>query len=179
MSIDLGLLVIRLVVGLAVAAHGAQKLFGWFGGFGLQPTAGFMGTMGLRPGALWALLAGISELGGGLLVALGFLNPVGAIGVVAAMATAIRLVHWPRFWNGDNGMELPLVNASVALGIAVVGPGAYSLDSAAGIALNQPLILTTGLAAAAAVVTVASAMAAAARKLQPAAPADASAQPAA
>lgn len=88
MSIDTGLLLIRVAVGLILAAHGAQKLFGWFGGYGLRSTGNFLGMTGLKPGVLWAFLGGLSEFGGGLAFALGFLTPLGSIGVIAAMATA-------------------------------------------------------------------------------------------
>ena len=121
MSIDLGLLLIRGVVGLVLAAHGAQKLFGWFGGHGLRPTAGFMASTGLKPGLFWASLAGLSEFGGGVLLALGWFNPLGALGMIAAMATAIILMHWGRFFASNNGMEFPLVLGVAALGIVLIG----------------------------------------------------------
>jgi putative oxidoreductase len=73
---DAGILIARLIVGLAIAAHGAQKLFGWFGGHGLKGTAGFFESLGFRPGIFFALAAGLGELGGGLLTAAGFLGPV-------------------------------------------------------------------------------------------------------
>ena len=78
MMLDVGLLLIRLVIGLSFMAHGAQKLFGWFGGYGIKGTGGWFESMGMKPGALVALLAGLAEFGGGLLLALGLLTPVGA-----------------------------------------------------------------------------------------------------
>lgn len=159
MSIDLGLLIIRVVVGLLVAGHGAQKLFGWFGGYGLRGTAGWMGSMGLRPAVPWTLLAGGSEFGGGLLLALGLLSPLGPLGVIAAMLTAIILVHWPKVWASDNGMEYPLVNAAAALGVGLAGPGAHALDSALGISLPEPLTFGVGLVLVALGVLVAKSMA--------------------
>jgi len=167
---DTGLLLMRVAVGLVVAAHGAQKLFGWFGGYGLRPTGNFMGMMGLRPGVLWSFVAGLSEFGGGLALALGFLSPLGSIGVIAAMATATLLVHWPRFWVSDNGIEFTLVNALVALGLAIAGPGVYSVDAALGIALPHPATLIVGLTAALIGVGIASSMSAAARRQQAAQP---------
>jgi putative oxidoreductase len=122
--------------------------------------------MGLRPGVLWAFLAGVSELGGGLALAVGFLSPLGSIGVIAAMATATLLVHWPRFWVSENGIEFTLVIALVALGLAIAGPGVYSVDAALGIALPQPATLIIGLAAALLGVVIASSMSAAARRQQ-------------
>ena len=90
---SLGVLIVRLVVGGLLAGHGAQKLFGWFGGAGLEGTAGWMESMRLRPGTVWARLAGGSELGGGLLTALGFLNPLGPIAAMGAMSMAWAKVH--------------------------------------------------------------------------------------
>jgi len=166
MSIDSGLLLIRVVVGLILAAHGSQKLFGWFGGYGLRPTGNFLATTGLKPGVLWAFLGGLSEFGGGVALALGFLSPLGSIGVIAAMTTAALTVHWPRFWMSDNGIELTLTNALVALGVAIAGPGLYSVDAALGIALPQPATLIVGLVAALLGVSVATSMTAAARRQQ-------------
>jgi len=163
MSIDLGLLLIRGVVGLVLAAHGAQKLFGWFGGYGLRPTAGFMAATGLKPGLFWATLAGLSEFGGGVLLALGLLTPVGALGMIAAMATAIILMHWGHFFASNNGMEFPLVLGLAALGIAVAGPGSYSVDQALGLALPIAPLLAIGLVGIGISVTISKRMAVAAR----------------
>ena len=146
MASDLGLLVLRLVVGLLMAGHGAQKLFGWFGGYGLAGvSAYFGGQLRLRPARAWALLAGVSEGVGGLLLALGLLNPLGSLAIVAAMLVAIILVHWPRVWNTENGSEYLVVLATAALAVAIAGPGAYSLDAALGLALPAPATLLIGL----------------------------------
>jgi putative oxidoreductase len=141
MSADLALLILRVVVGLIVAAHGAQKLFGWFGGVGLRGFTGWMGMMGLRPPIVWSVVGGSAEFGGGLLLALGLLSPLGSLGVLAAMTTAIALAHWPRFWGSDNGMEYPLTNAVAAAAVGLAGPGAYSLDAALGIVLPDAISL--------------------------------------
>src|SRR5437762_829860 len=94
MSGDLALLVLRLVVGGLLLGHGAQKLFGWFGGYGFAGTKGFMGgALRLRPAGLWTALAGLSEFGGGIAFGLGFLNPLGALGIISAMVMAILLLH--------------------------------------------------------------------------------------
>src|SRR2546423_12274188 len=108
---DLGLLILRLVVGAALAAHGSQKLFGWFGGGGLTGTAGFIEMLGFRPARFWALMAGLGEFGGGLLLVAGLLSPLGSLGGIAAMLVATITAHWSKgFWNSDGGYELPLTN---------------------------------------------------------------------
>src|SRR2546423_15421712 len=93
MSVDLGILAIRTVFGLAIAAHGAQKLFGWFGGYGLKATGGFFEQLGFRPGVPFAATAGLSETGGGILLALGFFTPFWSAAVLAAMLVAVFSVH--------------------------------------------------------------------------------------
>ena len=111
---SLGVLIVRLVVGGLLAGHGAQKLFGWFGGAGLEGTAGWLESMRLRPGTVWARIAGGSELGGGLLTALGFLNPLGPIAAMGAMSMAWAKVHLGNpVWSTKGGAELPLTNIAV------------------------------------------------------------------
>src|SRR5262245_29433960 len=128
---DLGLFVLRAVVGVLLAGHGAQKLFGAFGGGGPDGTAAMFDRIGLRPGPLQARAAGAAELGGGLLLALGFLTPFAAAAVIAVMTAAIITVHAPNGpWNTNKGYEYNLVLATVAVALAGVGPGAWSLDSA-------------------------------------------------
>ncbi len=130
---DIALLIIRLVVGLAFAAHGTQKLFGWFGGYGLAGTGGYFESIGFKPGKLFAGAAGASELLGGLLLAFGLGGPVAAALIIATMVVAILAVHLPHgFFNSTNGYELPLLYVSVAVLFAFVGYGAYSLDAALG-----------------------------------------------
>ncbi|MEA4908524.1 MAG: DoxX family protein [Anaerolineaceae bacterium] len=147
MYIDAGLLVLRIVLGLSLMGHGAQKLFGWFQGGGLPGAQQMMQHMGLRPAWLWALLSGLSEFGGGLLLVLGLLHPLGSLGVMAAMTTAIVKVHWRNgFWNTQRGVEFPLINLAAALALGLSGPGAYSLDAALGVALPEPAALIAGLA---------------------------------
>jgi putative oxidoreductase len=134
---DVALLVLRVAVGLYVAAHGAQKLFGWFGGGGVNGTAGFFGGMlGFRPAKLWVVTDGLAETGGGLAMAVGFLNPLGPIGVGASMVTATLIVHWPKGPLAQNGgYELTLTNLAVSVAVALAGAGHYSLDSLFGISL--------------------------------------------
>ena len=133
---DIGLLVLRLVLGLTLAAHGGQKLFGWFGGYGIAGTGGWMESIGFRPGKVHAALAGSAEFGGGLLLALGFLTPVGAALVIAVMIVAIGSVHLPKgFFNSEGGFEYNLLIVAAAAALAFAGPGAYSLDAAQGLEL--------------------------------------------
>jgi putative oxidoreductase len=135
MELALPLLFVRLVVGLAFAAHGAQKLFGWFGGYGIAGTGGFFETLGFRPGKLFAAAAGFSEFAGGLLIAAGLFGPVGAMFVIAAMLVAVVTVHLRNgFFAASNGIELPLLYLLIALTYAFGGYGVLSLDAALGIA---------------------------------------------
>lgn len=94
---------------------------------------------------IWTALAGLSELGGGLLLAAGFLSPFGSLAIIAAMLMAIILAHWPRVWNSENGIEYPLVLATTAAAVAISGPGAYSVDAVLGIALPAPGTFLVGL----------------------------------
>ena len=124
-----GILFLRVVVGLTVAAHGAQKLFGSFGGHGPRGTAGFFGTLGFRAPLLMAFAAGTAELGGGLLLATGFLTPLAALAIAVVMLNAIFTVHRRNgFWNGNGGYEFNLAIWSVAVAIAAIGAGRFSLD---------------------------------------------------
>ncbi|WNB90695.1 DoxX family protein [Bacillus sp. NEB1478] len=127
--LSLGLLIIRLVVGLALVGHGAQKLFGWFGGYGLKGTGGWMESIGIKPGYTMALLAGLAEFFGGLLFASGLFTTVGAILIAATMVVAIAKVHLKNgFWVTANGYEFNLVLIAVVIGVALIGAGTYSLD---------------------------------------------------
>lgn len=127
---DLGLLIIRLVIGLLFAAHGAQKLFGWFGGHGLAGTGGWMDSLGLKPGKTMALMAGLSELIGGLLLVIGFLTPLAALLIAGTMVMAIVKVHLPNgLWSTANGYEYNLVILAVVIGLALTGAGQYAFDA--------------------------------------------------
>jgi putative oxidoreductase len=132
-TLGLGLLVARVLVGLAMAAHGTQKLFGWFGGYGLGPTGEFMVQLGFNQGRVFAAMASIIEITSGLLVALGFLGPVGPALMISVMLVAVITVHWKNgLFASKNGIEIPLLYASAALVFAVVGYGPYSLDAMTG-----------------------------------------------
>jgi putative oxidoreductase len=128
---NLGLLVLRIVVGLLFFGHGAQKLFGWFGGYGLEGTGGFFEGLGFRPGKRHAFLAGLFEAGGGLLLALGLLTPFAAFAITTVMVVAVAKVHLPKgVWNSDGGYELNLVYVVAAFALAGIGAGQWSLDNA-------------------------------------------------
>jgi putative oxidoreductase len=128
-----GLLLLRLVLGVTLAGHGAQKLFGVFGGGGLKGTAGGFDSMGFRAPAAMAFLAGLGEFGGGLLLAAGLVTPLGALALATVMGVAIFSVHWKNgFWAGNGGYEYNLLIAASAVAIAAVGPGRFSLDHAFG-----------------------------------------------
>ncbi|MGB8958433.1 MAG: DoxX family protein [Candidatus Aminicenantales bacterium] len=151
--IDAGRLILRIALGGILFAHGAQKLFGWFGGRGLSGHAGFIESLGLRPARLFAVISGLGEFFGGLGVLSGFLTPLAAAGIIGSMSVAIIKVHLPKgFWNHDGGMEYPLVLAVLAFVIGLVGPGPYSLDRAFGVRLPEPLTYIVALVLTAAVV---------------------------
>lgn len=128
--INIGLLIIRLVIGVLFIGHGAQKLFGWFGGYGLKGTGGWFVSIGMKPGVTMALLAGLAEFIGGLLFALGLLTPLAGILIAGTMLMAIIKVHAPNgLWATANGYEYNLTLLAVAIGIALIGPGQYALDA--------------------------------------------------
>jgi putative oxidoreductase len=133
--LSLGLLIARIVIGLLMAAHGAQKLLGWFGGYGLKTTGEFFVGLGFQPGRAFAFAAAASEIASGLLVALGFLGPIGPALMLSVMIVAAITVHWEHgLFAGTNGIELPLLYGAAAFGLAMTGFGRYSLDAALGIA---------------------------------------------
>jgi len=131
---DLGILIARIVLGALMAGHGAQKLFGWFGGYGLAGTAGFFQSLGFRPGRLFATVAALGEVVGGLLIALGLFGPVGPALLVSVMIVAAVTVHWHGVFATSNGIELPLLYATGAVALALTGFGRFSLDALLGLA---------------------------------------------
>ena len=132
----LALLGLRLAVGLGFAAHGAQKLFGAFGGPGIEGTAGFFEQLGLRPGKLHAWFAGTAEFGGGLLIALGLVTPFAAAALIAVMTAAVVTVHVKNgFFVTDQGYEYNLVLAAALFALAGIGAGQWSLDNVLGLDL--------------------------------------------
>jgi putative oxidoreductase len=136
---DGGLLLMRVVLGAIMAAHGAQKLFGWFGGFGIAGTAGWLKSMGFKQPRLYATVNGLGEFGGGLLLALGFLTPLGAAAVAGVMFVAIATVHWSKgFFNSSGGYEFNLLIVATSIALAITGPGTISLDNLVGWNLAGP-----------------------------------------
>ena len=125
-ALSLGLLVLRVCAGVAMAAHGYQK---FFKGGKIDGTAGWFDSMGMRPGRVHAILAASTELGAGILFALGFLTPLAAMAIVALMWVAGYTVHWENgFMSARNGIELNFIYAVLAIAVATTGPGEYSLD---------------------------------------------------
>lgn len=130
-ELDYALALLRVVIGLTIAAHGAQKLFGWWNGPGLAGFAGWLGSMGLRPAKAQALVAALGEFVGGLAFALGLLTPIAALVLVAVMLVAIATVHLKSgFFVTNGGYEFNLAIIVVALAVALTGPGQISLDDA-------------------------------------------------
>jgi putative oxidoreductase len=136
--VEIGILLLRLAIGLVLAAHGTQKLFDWFGGPGLAGVGGSFENLGFRPGKLYAFLAGASQIGGGLLLALGLLTPLGAAAAIAVMLVAAVSVHAKAFFVQNGGFEYALVIAVIALFVTFTGPGPVSLDAAFGLPLAGP-----------------------------------------
>lgn len=137
---EIGLLVLRVVIGALFVGHGTQKLFGWWGDRGLDGTSGFMESLGYRPGREHAIAAGVAEAGAGALLALGLFTPLAAAAVIGVMVNAVVAVHLPNgLWVTNGGYEYNLVLATAALTVAMTGPGNWSLDAAAGWELAGPL----------------------------------------
>ncbi|MBV9497714.1 MAG: DoxX family protein [Acidobacteria bacterium] len=140
-----GILIARLVIGLLMAAHGAQKAFGWFGGYGLAGTAGFFEKIGFRPGRFFAAAAAFGEIASGLLVAFGFLGPIGPALMIAVMIVAAMSVHWANgLFAQNNGIEVPLLYATGAAALALTGYGTLSLDALLGLTQFWTPVLAWG-----------------------------------
>ncbi len=130
LEIGVGLLVIRLTLGLYMTAHGAQKLLGWFGGYGVDATSGFFEQLGFRPARLFVIVASLAEIVSGLLMATGLLGPVGPALMLSILIVAAVSVHWQHgFFGTQNGIEHTVIFAAGALAIALIGMGPYSLDA--------------------------------------------------
>jgi len=136
----------RLGLGSLMVAHGAQKLFDWFGGAGLSGTAQFLGSLRLRPPRLWAIAVAVSEITAGVLTITGLLGPVGPALILAVMLAAIMLVHWRHgFWNTAGGFEFPALLAVTAIGLSLMGHGRYALDEVLGLDLHEAEIIVPTL----------------------------------
>jgi putative oxidoreductase len=156
---DTALLVLRLVVGSLIAAHGLGKLGGWFkAGYGLSGTAGYLEGFGFRPGRFWAIVVGITETLAGLLLAAGLLTPLAGAAVAGTMLVAARTDHAGKGpWIFNGGWEHVVTNASIALTLAGTGPGRYALDHTLGFNLagGRYLVAATVTAVLAAAATLA------------------------
>ena len=147
----LGRLLLRIVIGGFFIGHGTQKLFGWFGGGGLDATGEGFEAIGLAPGRRNALVAGLAESGGGTLLALGLATPLAEATLVSVMLTAIRTLHWKKGpWATNGGYEYNVVLISALLGLADVGSGKWSLDHAVGMEHSGAAWMAAVLAAGAA-----------------------------
>jgi len=130
---DIGLLILRVVVGALFFGHGTQKLFGWFDGHGREGTAGMMDSLGYQPPGTMAVIAGATEASAGAMLVLGLLTPLAAAMIIGAMINATMAVHAENgVWNTDGGYELPLVFGAAAAALAFTGPGALAVDGAIG-----------------------------------------------
>ncbi|HEY2480504.1 MAG TPA: DoxX family protein [Solirubrobacterales bacterium] len=142
-----GRLLARLFIGAMFIGHGTQKWFGWFGGPGIEKTAGTMDALGLAPPRANAHAASASETLGGVGIALGAFTPVAAAALIASMTTAIRTVHVGKgFWNASGGAEFPLTVIAALLILVDGGPGPYSVDAALGIEETGPKVALAALA---------------------------------
>jgi len=151
---DLGLLLLRLGTGGVLAAHGAQKLLGWFGGGGIEGTGKAMESMGYTPGRASATAAGLAEAGGGVLLALGLATPAAGAAAAGAM-TGAAAVHAPNgFFAQTGGYEYAASLGLTAAGLAITGPGRLSVDHALGHAVNRNWMVPAAFAATAAATTV-------------------------
>lgn len=140
-TMSIALLILRLVVGLTLAVHGTQKLFGWFAGPGLARLMQGFERQGFKPAWLWVSFVILGEVGGGLSVALGFLTPLGAAGIFGAMFMATFKSHWKKgFIVSKGGYEYTLVLMAVSIALGLIGPGSYSLDALFGIILPEALL---------------------------------------
>jgi putative oxidoreductase len=130
---DVGILLIRILLGIVMSVHGTQKVLGWFGGYGLTETGAFFEEFGFRPGVRFAVAVGMSELSGGILLTLGLFTPFGSAAILMSMLLAIASVQLKyRLFTVTPEIELPLFYAVSAIGIAFTGGGAFSLDSILG-----------------------------------------------
>lgn len=144
--VDFGLLLLHVFVGLLVAAHGSQKVFGWFGGPGIAGTQQMVRRFNIHPSAFWAWVSALNELIGGLLTAFGLLMPLGPLMIFANMLFAIFAVHAGKgFWNTKGGFEFPLLLLVNAVAIGFMGAGIYSIDASIGFSAPEPGTMIVGM----------------------------------
>src|SRR3954466_11642150 len=134
LTADIGLLLVRMTLGAFVAAHGVQKLTHFWGGTGLAGSVAEFEADGFRGGVVTALMAGLTQAGGGLFLILGLLTPAAAAGVIGVMTVAVTVKMSVGFWSQDGGFEYPLLLALIAAVVAFTGPGGLSFDAVLGIA---------------------------------------------
>jgi len=145
-NVAIAWLILRLVGGLILAAHGAQKLFGWFGGPGMAKWEQGLQAQGFRPARFWAYLNILGEVGGGLSLIFGFLTPLGAAGGFGAMVMAMGKAHWKNgFFNSKRGIEFTLAVMAIATAVGLAGPGTISLDQLFSILPNTLLFIIFAL----------------------------------
>jgi putative oxidoreductase len=165
-TVDLALLILRVTVGLTFAAHGAQKVFGWWGGPGYQGWQGAMTRMGFRPAGLFAAISAGVELIGGLALALGLLTPIAGAALIAQSVVIVGQVHWQNgFFNTKGGYEFPLTLGVAVAALVLIGAGEWSIDAAIGFVLEPVArigLIALGLAAGAVALTIPRAAAASA-----------------
>lgn len=145
-SMDFALLVLRIVFGLIFFGHGAQKLFGWFGGRGIEGTEKMLSKLNVYPTRIWAIIVGLSEALGGLGLAFGFLTPLAAALIIGVMLVAMIKVHWQfGMWNANRGIEFPLINLVLAAFLGLIGPGLLSIDALLNFDLSSGLTFLLAL----------------------------------
>jgi putative oxidoreductase len=140
-TLDLALLVIRVVLGITFVLHGGQKLFGWYGGAGIKGTRSMMQNLGVAHPGLLGWMAALSEAGGGLFVLIGLVTPLAAALIISIMLVAIYTVHWKNgFFNGNRGYEFNLSLIALAVTLILTGAGLVSVDHLLGAAVPLNLL---------------------------------------
>lgn len=157
-TLDLALFILQIAVGLTFAAHGAQKLFGWWGGPGMVGWEGAMQHMGFRPARVFAWISALVEFVGGLMLAVGLLTPLVAAAIVAQAVVIIGRAHWANgFFNQRSGIEYPLLLGAGAAALGLAGPSAISVDAAFGLVVDPTIrvaLVVAGIVAGLVVLTI-------------------------